>query len=770
MDATIVSEEIIAVLEKYKSSLEGVPGIKFKEFELPWDQKIRIALNPNDGVSPSILLSLIGLNDFGSKYTPAILCDTLYLLGTSGLGKTLLQLQYLSKHFGFYIIPGVVDFDDYEAKRHFGPRDFRPLLAQVNNMRTATANDDNASDSNLSTVRRYIKRLALVRFTILNYLLTNHPEVTAKDWIIYQLMNSEKTGNIFLDLDATIKNFTTEGLDTEFQKQKGILEVHMKRMKQPRVAFVFDEAQLLLNRGAGKFKSITTIGETRPLYSAIFSSVLHLFGDRTKSREFDFNTLFWAAGTGFSLVHSQKFDSSGVAVLVNPNVEVHVVNDILATADQVWNYMLCFLPVSILNTMDKSNPGIFNSLVGRHRFSTTMIERLLTSASGSGAIPEYEVIKDVVKTTKDMFICDLMESWNKIPSRLMNVCNPGTANTDVINTFAKFAMRLIKAWLFRGRPILLQKENKYLFDMFHAGVGILGSLHPYGRTEQFFWVKMLEPLTVLAGDKIYNASGSLMIADATNTLTSLGFKWEYCIAQALQNHAKREGKLNIATVFGISPTHLEGSGLENPLLLKNYNSARITSAGDWFDKGNDAAFVFPNCMAGPDLVWECETDKGDSVIFLAQAKFRDKVSFVEAYRSVTPSNLFKDKNGNVLAKNQETLQGVLEHIAKAKIVVQILLCYPCTSKNIAWKSHVVMPNKMKTRSCTSQNQTNVKILMDSRNALSLFGKKQLLMLKVAREEAQSFGIVDVDDWTDELEINDQGVEDDSSLSPKRKKV
>jgi hypothetical protein len=147
-------------------------------------------------------------------------------------------------------------------------------------------------------------------------------------------------------------------------------------------------------------------------------------------------------------------------------------------------------------------------------------------------------------------------------------------------------------------------------------------------------------------------------------------------------------------------------------------------------------------MTGPDLVWECKTEENTSVIFLARAKLPPSLSLGKAFYSVSPDNLYKNKNGKVLGKNRSILKEILARFSQAVLIVELVVCYPHTAKSDNWKNHVLLPSyTYNTRSSPSkQAPSRVKILVDARNALSFFGEKQLDLLKLAQEEAKFFGI------------------------------
>ena len=113
-----VGKQLNDILENYADLIAGVAGCDFSNYNY------KVAINPVDGKSPSILLTCLN-NGQPVLMEPSSLpadCDIVVLPATSGIGKTRTIFQYLCKHFGLYITPTDIGTD--EQSFQFGPRDF----------------------------------------------------------------------------------------------------------------------------------------------------------------------------------------------------------------------------------------------------------------------------------------------------------------------------------------------------------------------------------------------------------------------------------------------------------------------------------------------------------------------------------------------------------------------------------------------------------------------------------------------------------------------
>jgi hypothetical protein len=89
-----------------------------------------------------------------------------------------------------------------------------------------------------------------------------------------------------------------------------------------------------------------------------------LLGDPHHCPQDTFSTLFWASGTGFSLVYQEPFMFSRLGRFTCDIVNEPILSELLSYAEQVRNYMSLFIPGAI-EDMDKSDPKLFQDLVGR---------------------------------------------------------------------------------------------------------------------------------------------------------------------------------------------------------------------------------------------------------------------------------------------------------------------------------------------------------------------------------------------------------------------
>jgi hypothetical protein len=706
-----------AVFMKHDEELKAVPAIKFDKFVSSEDNavepNVEISANPTNNGRPCILLTGLEQENEMIMEPKEIKnnCDIFLLLATSGMGKTRTIFQYLSKHFGLYFTPSDPSILSDELSHHFGPRDFLNIQNKLDTFA------ESSKTENLAIIKRYIKCLILARLLILERILCYSPEATPLNWLVFQLKNS-KNDTIFNRVALAVKDFTESDLSFELGRVREFFANHTSFCKTKRLPCVFDESQYLIRSGLGRFPSLDGT-EGRPFYSAMVDSVLHLFGDQRNSQEF--NTLFWASGTGLNIQSITKYSLSQIARNVSI-LEHGTINNILENSQAVYEYLCHYLPRVTVNSLD---PYHLAGFVGRRRFSSLLIENILLQG------PE----KIIVEKTRNNLISQMEETWENIPKKIQ------IGNCD-LRQFIDLSKRLISAFLITGGPIIVQnRERSDLVDalsiaLFENGIGILEYSNVKCR------VSLKEPIVMIAGDRILGVTENLIFCQPGITLSSLGYMWEHSIARKLQQHAcGNNGMIDTAVVFGINQHELSKTPLVTPLELKNYGNEKFLSNMSILDfiKTDNlvSPLICPDKMAGPDLVFKL----GEYVVF-CQAKFSDKLSLGQALLSVTPSQFYKDKTGKVPNRFQDEHKDIIQFL-KGKTVIRMIYCYPHTVKTAAWKSHFRV---LETRASPRNNETSMKfidILVDSRNSQDFFGQKEVDSFDTIRKQSEIFGLMEV---------------------------
>jgi hypothetical protein len=131
-------------------------------------------------------------------------------------------------------------------------------------------------------------------------------------------------------------------------------------------------------------------------------------------------------------------------------------------------------------------------------------------------------------------------------------------------------------------------------------------------------------------------------------------------------------------------------------------------------------------------------------------KFRKECSIGRAFATLHPDSFYKNKNGIIPKKYEESVYTIHSQIGKT--VVRIVFCYPLVVKAKAWEYHfrIIKPREQRRG---IEGWTFIDLLIDGRNASDFFGSDLFGKFDIVREQAKLFDISDEEVAENEMEIS-----------------
>ncbi|RGB36940.1 hypothetical protein C1646_757533, partial [Rhizophagus diaphanus] len=194
----------------------------------------------------------------------------LFLMGTSGSGKTRSLFELLCRTFGIYL-----SLRAGNGSRNLGSQDMDISISDLGQYLTV-----NDPDKNTLIALRFTRAMLLGRLFILNKLLDFHNQdvnrnFTPKQWLLMQLLPTRITE--IEDFWTTISYVFRELKQEDQYKLINTLTANFNTLtSQEKLPIVIDESQVAIDTYKEHFSTTQTEGQLRPFFSILLRAVLKL--------------------------------------------------------------------------------------------------------------------------------------------------------------------------------------------------------------------------------------------------------------------------------------------------------------------------------------------------------------------------------------------------------------------------------------------------------------------------------------------------------------
>ncbi|KAJ3053840.1 hypothetical protein HK097_003250, partial [Rhizophlyctis rosea] len=630
----------------------------------------------------------------------------LYVLGTSGAGKTRTNFELLCRRYGCYIT----------LAKESGPgsNDASKLMTKI----TPRLPDENP-EVNSQTARHWILSLVMGRLTLLRWMLKRagslNLTLTPSTLLLLQLLPSyylpnhdgDITDDFFVHLARLYRYASTDALASGVGK----FLTNITSMTSTRTVCVLDEVQAALQTPL-KFESPSS-KERRPLFTPMIKGLY----DATAS----FTTLpIVLSGTGTCILKEKIFTESGIA---KSEKTFRLVVTVERSFEKFVDYLDRFVRVE---SKDEAMV-IYRKLKGRPRFLARFIEMSIVSQLKW----KQRALLELVEGTEDLTIGEVEGSGLRSRIGKMRLAHPEVYDV---------ARRAVAAYMYGGNPIVVRGDMLELVEYGFAQL-VRGS---HGTTQ----ARIDEPLVALTMARYSRDINQPLKDDLLATMRSLvdnpsacGSLWEYYITEELQRLFDGSRSLAHHPLFaGLSklpPMYQHAARIwrPNPARAHPHQVCRRASSAYGlieFLKNPTAAFFLPEDIAGPDLVFFLEINTPTSPIIIpcfVQAKLRSSLKSAErahALRTTVPEKLYGTQTeaaGKPIPAYKEALRqealGILNgRWNRAVGVLRMVVGFPVEMRE---DSSVV-------------NGKDVSLVVDPRNAQHILGSEHMEFLSALKLE------------------------------------
>ncbi|GBB90669.1 hypothetical protein RclHR1_01770017 [Rhizophagus clarus] len=361
-------EEVLSDAESHWTGLKDklIETIELEEFRVSnhkYENSINASGIPVINGRPSFILhSLPGSDNeegYLHKETLAELLNNvmkspwLFLLGTSGSGKTRSLYELLCKTFGIYL-----SLSAGNVSRNLGSQDIDVSISELVQYLT------NDPEKNTIIALRFTRAILLGRLFILSKLLESNQgcnrNFTPKQWLLMQLLPRQISGEDFwVPISRVFRGLSQEDQDELISKF--IKEFQTEQEKLP---IAIDESQLAITKHEARFSRTLINGPLRPFFAILLRTVLNLSAGRL---------CLILSGTGMSFDDIKNRTDSAIAKSGGATFKnFFSIHDGFDEYEEMKEFILRFLPLN-----DELIRATFNIFRGRRQFLVQFMESAL---------------------------------------------------------------------------------------------------------------------------------------------------------------------------------------------------------------------------------------------------------------------------------------------------------------------------------------------------------------------------------------------------------
>ncbi|GES79877.1 hypothetical protein GLOIN_2v1558481 [Rhizophagus clarus] len=678
-----------------------------------------------------------------------------FLLGTSGSGKTRSLYELLCKTFGIYL-----SLSAGNGFRNLGSHDLDASISELGQYLT------NDPEKNSLTALRFTRAILLGQLFILNKLLEGYDRnFTPKKWLLMQLLPKQIGGKDFW--------------------------VSISRVFRTLPPVAIDESQVAITKHIACFPS--SLNRTlRPFFSILLRTVIDLTTGIL---------CLILSGTGMSFFDIENYTAPAIAKPGGATFKnFFSLHDGFYKCDEMRKFIRRFLPLD-----DKLIRTTFDIFRGRRRFTAQFLECVLLDDSSMSQSNINQIVKGWQDKAKNVLIDDLMalclprlrekrEVWNKVRDII------------ILNMFSHCTQ------IVRGSGV--SEMVQYGFAQLCSFENLLSLSR---LKEDAITVRIAEPIPILAYREYlkkhpdeYETHLFQKLSSFHYNASCVGFLFESCctilLAELFNAKTCKEHDL-FTTIKNIDKldsllsceTTIRNFDNRNSTKIKMKDGVNLPS----FLKNPTTAFFMPEKEAGPDLVCIVEFHTPNGIVeipLFLQAELVKKSPGAKAKDTTNPYHFYP--HGEKRTKSKQRLRNEVLACLKSKYCkahelswIRFIVAFPAKVKA---ESKYIINNKdpRPRREVASYNDSKANellIVIDPSNIEHFFSKfghgvlvelKRIanddnLELELEPEENDELGLESEPEENDELELeeNDElGLEsepeenDELKLEPEEKEL